>query len=314
MPIRTTLFALAASLLFVGSSFAQSRTTSGTAALDSEGTVRVENHEGQITIETWDRAEVRYEAVVQPESGAEFPDATVVRVQEDSRRFEIRTHYDESKAEDSGFWGGSNQNVMPVEYTLTVPRTAHVEIEDHESDIQVAGLEADVQVDTHDGAVTIRKQVGAAEIDSHDGPITVEEHSGALTIDTHDSRVRLRSVEGETEMDAHDVEVEADGLRGGLQLDAHDGDGRFGFAEVTGDVEIDTHDGGFMLVLPSGTGFDLHTDFSDDADLRADIDLAPYRISAGDDEDEVNYSGQVNGGGPRIELRSHDGSFEIRTQ
>jgi hypothetical protein len=32
----------------------------------------------------------------------------------------------------------------------------------------------------------------------------------------------------------------------------------------------------------------------------------------GDDEDEVNYEGAVNGGGPRLSLTAHDGAFEVR--
>lgn len=40
---------------------AQNRTSSGTTALNAEGIVVVDNDEGRITIEAWNRAEVRYE-------------------------------------------------------------------------------------------------------------------------------------------------------------------------------------------------------------------------------------------------------------
>jgi hypothetical protein len=295
---------------------AQDRTTSGTAALDAEGTVVVDNHEGWITIETWDRNEVKYEAVVRPEDDAEHPEATVVRVDRDDDRFGIRTEYDEDEetGDDGSFWSNS-QNIMPVEYTLTVPRTASVEVDDHESDIEVTGVGGPVDLDTHDGRIALTDQSGDADIESHDGPIRVENQSGALTVDTHDSDVRLRSVSSRVEIDAHDSDIEAEGLGGGLEVDTHGGNGRFAFDELTGDVEIDTHDSDFTLLVPAGAGFDLRTDFDDeDADLRADFDLAPYRISEGDDDDEVNYAGSVNGGGPRFSLSAHDGDFEIRTQ
>ena len=320
MSTRTLLSFLTIALLaFAGlgtSAVAQDRTTNGTAALDAEGTVVVDNHEGWVRIETWDRAEVKYEAVVRPEDDAEHPEATVVRVDRGDDRFVIRTEYDEDKETggDGSFWSNS-QNIMPVEYTLTVPRNARVEVDDHESDIEVTGAGGPVDLDTHDGRIMLTDQGGDADIESHDGPIRVENQSGALSIDTHDSDVRLRSVSGAVEIDAHDSDIEAEGLSGGLEIDTHDGDGRFAFDELTGDVEIDTHDGDFTLLLPAGAGFDLRTDFDDeDADLRADFDLAPYRISEGDDDDEVNYSGSVNGGGPRISLSTHDGDFEIRTQ
>lgn len=362
MSIRFALgYLLSVTLLILGSApvpvFAQDRTTSGTAPLDTDGTVLVDNHEGTITIETWDRAEVQYEAVVRPEAGADHPEATVVHVDEDDDRFALRTEYDESRADGNGdgllhrLFGGTSQNLMPVEYTLTVPRGARVEVEDHESDIDVQGLGGAVTIDTHDGTIALTDQDGRADLDSHDGairvqnqtgaltadthdgrielagqdgdarieshdgPIRVENHGGPVTIDTHDSDVRLRSVDGRVTIDTHDGDLDAEDLRGGLKIDTHGGSGQVGFAALTDDVDITTSDGDFTLTLPAGTGFDLRTDFDDeDAGLRADFDLSPYRRSMGDDDDEVNYSGRVNGGGPRVSLSGDDGDFEIRMQ
>lgn len=294
---------------------AQPRTTQGTAALDPGGTVVVENHEGRIAVETWDRAEVQYEAVVRSEEDAEHPEATKVRVDERADRFEIRTVYDESREGDdeSGWFGGNSQNIMPVTYTLTIPRTAPIEIEDHESEIRVEGGEGRTTIDTHDGTVTLTNRHGRAEIGTHDGPITVERHTGPLLIDTHDGRIRLATIDGRTEIETHDGQIEANELRGGLRVETHDGRGQFSFDALTDDVVIDTHGGTFTLTLPAEAGFDLQTDFDDDVDLRSDVDLSPYRI-VGDDEDEVNYEGSIRGGGPRLSFTAHDGSFELRTQ
>ncbi len=321
MSTRTVVLSVVtiAALLLGGtpeSAPAQARTTSGTAALDARGTVVVENHEGRVTVETWDREAVQYEAVVRPEEGADHPEATRVQVEEEEdRRFEIRTEYDESRVEEDGsgwFGGGTQQNIMPVEYRLTVPRGAAVEIADHESTIEVRGVEEELDLNTHGGSVTVADQAGPATLRSHGGPITVENQSGPLTIDTHDGRVRLYSVAARVEITAHDGRIEAEGLRGALAVRTHGGEGRFGFAELTGDVSLDTHDGDFAFSLPAGTGFDLRTDFSDDADLRGDFDLASVRVG-GDDEDEVNYEGSVNGGGPRLSLTAHGGAFEVRS-
>jgi hypothetical protein len=274
----------------------------------------VENHEGHITIEAWDRAEVKYEAVVRPEPDADHPEATTVQVDRGENRFVLRTEYDEDKEGDGSFWSWG-QNIMPVEYTLTVPRGARVEIDDHESDIRAQGFAGLVSIETHDGEIELTDLDGDTDLESHDGSIRVENQSGALTLDTHDSDVRLRSVSGRVEIDAHDSDIEAEGLRGGLDVSTHDGDSRFAFDELTDDVEIDTHDGDFTLLFRAGTGFDLRTDFDDeDADLRADFDLSPFRVVEDDDDDEVNYVGSVNGGGARVSFSTHDGDFDIRME
>jgi hypothetical protein len=123
----------------------------------------------------------------------------------------------------------------------------------------------------------------------------------------------LRNVTGRLTIDMHDGDVVAENLRGAFELDTHDGSADVAFAELTEDVEIDTHDARITLTFPGDAGFDLRTDFSDDADLDSDFDIASLRISD-DDDDEVNYRGAVNGGGPRIELESHDGRFTLRRQ
>lgn len=299
MSIRSfsLLPAVTAVLLLTGclsaSTVAQTRTTSGTEALSADGTVTVDNHEGRITIDTWARAEVRYEAVVRPERGADHPDATVVTVDRSSRRFTIRTEYDDAKG-NGGLFGGS-QNIMPVDYTLMVPRTARIEIDDHESEIAIRNGQADLSIDTHEG------------------PITVEMHAGDIEIDSHESRITMRSITGDLTIDRHEGRLHVDGLNGGLKLDTHEGDARILFATLTRDVRIDAHEGTFTLAMPSGAGFDLSTDFDDDADLDATFDLGPYRVRD-DDDDEANYRGRIHGGGPRIRLSSHDGRFEIRTR
>ena len=66
----------------------------------------MDNHEGAITLRTWNRNAVKYEAAVRPEDDADHPEATVVKVDSAADRFEARTEYDESKGDDGGFWGG----------------------------------------------------------------------------------------------------------------------------------------------------------------------------------------------------------------
>ncbi len=136
---------------------------------------------------------------------------------------------------------------MPVEYTLRVPRTARVEVEVHESEIQVQGLNGPAALGTHDGSIRLTDQSGATEIESHDGPIQVEGHSGPLAVSPHDSSIRLRSVDGRVTIDARDSEIDAEDLRGGLEVDTHEESGWFAFARLTGDVDISTDDGDFEI-------------------------------------------------------------------
>lgn len=266
------------------------QTYSDTVPLADGGTVTIDNHEGSITVTTWDRADVRYEARVEAERGADHPERTTVSASRSGGRLSLETEHDASGI--IGFFGG--QNIMPVHYTLTVPQTARLTIDDHESNIEVTGLQGELQIDTHEG------------------PITIAEQQGHVAIDAHESRMRLRDVAGSVAIDSHEGEVTGENMRGGLEIDGHDVRADVAFAALEEDVYIDVHEGTYTLTLPPRAGFDLDTDFDDDASLRSDFDLSAIRLD--DDDDEVNYRGAVNGGGPRIYLSSHDGRFTLRAR
>lgn len=303
--MRVFLLLFSLSLLALLPARAQeARTVSDTVPLAAGGSVTIDNHEGSITVTTWDRDEVRYEARIEAERGASHPERTTVVVDRSDRHLDLRTEYEKSGG---GFFGWNNQNIMPVHYTVTMPRTARLVIDDHESDIEVTGLGAELDIDTHEGPITVADQQGALRIDAHESAIAVTGQQGGLVIDTHESRMRLRDVAGRVEIDTHDGEVTAENLSGSFEMNTHDGRADLTFAALE-DVRIDSHDGTFTLTLPPAAGFDLDTDFNSDADLEASFDLSALRLG----DDDANYRGAVNGGGPRIRLSSHDGRFRLR--
>lgn len=336
--LRPLLYAILLGLFCAHGAVAQTpaRTLSDTVPLDTDGEVHIDNHEGRIIVDTWDRAEVRYEIRIMPTDDDPEAEKTEIEIDRRANRLRLATVHAEGDDESSVFgfsfdrgwqWGGTD--IPAVHYALTVPRTARIDIEDHESEIDVSGLQATLRIDTHEGPITVsahRGDVfidnhdsetelqdieGELEIDTHDGPVSVADHRGGLIVESHDSEMDLRAITGFVEIDTHDGELTLVDLRGGFRLDAHEADADVSIAELSDDVDIDTHDGRIVLRLAADAAFDLRTDFDEDVDLDSDFDLAPIRISD-EDDDEVNYRGAINGGGPRIYLSSHDGDFDLR--
>ena len=276
------------------SAHAQAQRISDTVALDPDGSVSIDNHEGSITVTTWDRDAVQYEAEIDAPEGSDQLRNTTIDVNHTSRSLRLATEQRDPDENGSWFSWNDGNDIPDVHYTIRMPRTARLTIDDHESEIEVTGLQA------------------ALRIDTHEGPITVTDQTGEVTIDSHESRTDLRNVTGRLTIDTHDSDIVVESLRGAFELDMHDGSADVAFAELTDDVEIDTHEARITLTIPGEAGFDLRTDFGDDADLDSDFDIARLRIADADDDDEVNYRGAVNGGGPRVELESHDGRFTLR--
>lgn len=155
-------------------------------------------------------------------------------------------------------------------------RTAALTVDDHESTIDVTGPAGRIEIDTHEGHMDLRRLAGRLAVDTHDGDLIVEE------------------------------------LEGGFRFEAHDGSASVSSAALGTPVFADTHDGDVPLTLPAGTGFDLNTDFDDDVNVFSDFDLSAIR--RGGEDDDVNYWGAVDGGGPVIHLESHDGDFTLRSR
>jgi DUF4097 and DUF4098 domain-containing protein YvlB len=73
-------------------------------------------------------------------------------------------------------WFTNNRSLPLVHYTISMPATASLNIDDHNASVRVSGLRGDLNIDTHNG------------------PVDVDNHSGALTVDGHNSRVRAQFV------------------------------------------------------------------------------------------------------------------------
>ena len=317
--LYTLLAATVLSLCVAPSTVAQdpARTVSDAVPLAPDGEVTVDTHEGTITVTTWERDRVRYEAEVMPTD--EDPDAekVTIRARSGDDRLRLATDHEDGDDESTVFgfdedgfrWGGID--IPAVHYTIRMPRSAALRLDDHESAIEVTGLAGALHIDTHEGPATVTDQHGAVSIDSHEGPISITNQSGDVTLETHEGRMDLRNITGRLSVDTHEGTLSVEELEGSLRFDAHDGTVSASFATVSDDVHIDTHEGDATLTLPPTSGIDLNTDFDDDVDLRSDFDLSAIRIG---DEDEPNYRGDINGGGPELYLEADDGDVALRTR
>ena len=321
-PFRALLATAILGLVLAPAALAQApaRTVSDTVPLATDGEVTVDNHEGRITVTAWDRNQVRYEAEIMPTDEDPEAEKVTIQVQSSNDRLHLATEHEEGDDESTVFgfdedgfrWGGIN--IPAVHYTLKVPRSAALTIDDHESRIDVTGLAGHLRIDTHEGPITVERQRGAVTVDSHESPISVTDQKGDVTIDTHEGRMELHRITGRLSVDTHEGELTAEEMEGDVRFESHDGSARVSFATFSDDMFADTHEGDVTLTLPVGTGFDLDTNLDDDADVISDFNLSSIRQADEDDDDEVNYRGDVNGGGPVIRFESHEGDLTLRSR
>ena len=297
--LRTLAAALLVLPLLAGAALAQddTRTLSDTVPLAADGRVSIDTYKGSITVTTWDRDEVRYAVTVAPDGDPELVADTRTAIDRSDTRIRFETDYDDAQttASRDGGWRsmftGSGTRLPFAHYTLTIPRTASLDINDYKSEIDVRDLQAELNVETYKGTMQLEAIDGPADVETYKGSGTLRAITGALSLDTYKGRLRVED------------------LTGSVEVDTYKGDVEVIFAEATGDVEAETYKGEVTVYLPAGTGFDLDAELGDRADLRGDFDVERFR--SGEDEDN-DYRGAVNGGGIEMEFDSYKGTFRIR--
>src|SRR6266498_5444915 len=194
-----------------------------TVAVDRDGLVSVKTYKGTVAVTTWDRPEVRVDALVEPDGdyreSREKVRWTEVRISGGGASIEIKSDYDEVKHHERGFLGifDIETGSLPfVRYTIQMPATARLQIHDYKSGINVSNLKADVKLHTYKGTVKVAGLDGAARVDTYKGDVRIEfaRFSRASRFDTHKGEIDVRLPK-----DSH-FELDADtGRRGDIESD-----------------------------------------------------------------------------------------------
>jgi hypothetical protein len=184
-----------------------------TYALTPEGRVQLDNINGDVHISTWDRNEVKVDAIKYAGTKERLDEA---RIEVDSGKdhLSIRTKYPDH---DRTFNWGSRNNPAGVEYNLTVPRTVRLdEIKLINGGLDIAGVTGEVHASCINGRLEARDLAGRAELS------TVNGHLEATFDTLPGSSIQLNSVNGSLNLtipsDAK-AEVEASTLNGGIEND-----------------------------------------------------------------------------------------------
>ncbi|HMF07482.1 MAG TPA: DUF4097 family beta strand repeat-containing protein [Thermoanaerobaculia bacterium] len=184
-----------------------------TVPLDKDGRVTVDTFKGSVDVKTWDRPEIQIDARIEPDGDdrdqAEKVKLTEIRISGSGAAVAIRSDY--HAVEHSHFFGlfWGDDGTMPfVRYTIQMPATCKLEIEDYKSETRVAGLSSDLKLHTYKGTARVTGLDGAARVDTYKGDVRVE-----FARYSHDSRFETYKGEVEVRM-PRDSRFELDGEAG----------------------------------------------------------------------------------------------------
>jgi len=257
-----------------------------TYPLNSNGRVSLSNVNGSVTIDTWDRNEVKLEAVKTADDKERLSE---VEIQIDARKdyLSVETNYDNWKRDSNRVW--KNYGKLNVDYRLTVPRGAVLdEIETVNGSVTISNTTNITKASTVNGQVVATNLRGTANLSTVNGK--VEANFDQLQ---SSSKISLNTVNGQVQLmipsDAN-ATVKADTVNGSINNDfglpvrkgqyvGRDLYGKIGSGEVQ--IRLNSVNGGLFIKRKD-----------DGKNVNPSVNLLPAKSE--DDEDSIDIEDAPN--------------------
>jgi len=184
-----------------------------TYAMTPDGRIELDNINGDVHISSWDQNQVKVDAVKYADTKERLEEAKI-EIDSGKDYLSIRTKYPDH---DRNWNWGSHNNPASVEYTLTVPRTAHLdEIKLINGALDITGVSGEVKASCINGRLEAHNLVGRAQLETINGRL--DARFDALA----GPSVELSSVNGSVDLtipsDAK-AQLEASTVSGGINND-----------------------------------------------------------------------------------------------
>lgn len=206
---------------------------------------------------------------------------------------------------------------------IRVPRAADVAVRTGDGAIEVDAIAGSLDLRTGDGHIAIRGAHGGVRAHTGDGAIEARDLTGDIDASTGDGSIAVDRARGAIRLHSGDGAIEARDLDG--TIDASSGDGNVTLAGRFDGLAAHSSDGGLTAVAAPGSRVlqPWHLDTSDGpVSLRIPTDLAAHLQARTGDGHVTStiplqqlggsrVAGDLNGGGPPIDIRTGDGPIEL---
>lgn len=177
-----------------------------------------------------------------------------------------------------------------MEIDVWAPRTSDVSLRTGDGRVELAGLSGRIEAQTGDGAIRARQLSGVVSLRSGDGHITAEGIVGSLMVDTRDGGADVRGRFSGLGVESGDGRVDVTLERG---------------SDLAQGGSVESGDGRITVRVPQDMKltFDARTE---DGALHVGLPITVHESGG-----RRSVAGEINGGGPRLRVRSRDGSVRI---
>jgi DUF4097 and DUF4098 domain-containing protein YvlB len=188
-------------------------------------------------------------------------------------------------------------------------------------DVEVADIRSDVQITTGGGEISLSNIRGNAEITTGGGEIEAEEIHGDFNATTGGGSISLTTVIGNVNVKTAGGDIDLDDIQGGLEVGTVGGDVE---AVITlkdfsknHAITIKTGGGDIVLTIPADMPATIEAEIRqrsrrwEDYQIQSDFPLKIITREEGRYR-YIEATGDINGGGDPIQIKSHGGDISIQ--
>jgi DUF4097 and DUF4098 domain-containing protein YvlB len=245
-----------------------------TVPLRSGSELRLANVNGAVTVEAWDRDEVKIEAEKRVKAGSterarQILEQVKIVVAQDAKGVRIETKIPKRG---NGFfdWMFGNEVSVNVTYRLHVPRRAALDMVNVNGGMTVTGTRGRARMETTNGAIEVTDVEGDLELGTVNGGIGVRRSAGAL---------RASTTNGSIEAELRDLPAASD----------------LTFETTNGHVSLRLPREARLSIDAATTNGRVHSDFTVE----------------GGQPGKHSLRGDINGGGGKLYIRTTNGGVDI---
>jgi hypothetical protein len=171
--------------------------------------------------------------------------------------------------------------------------------------ISLAAISGPVLASTSGGSIRLRSSGGDADLRTSGGSILIGDVGGTVHARTSGGSITIERAAGPVTANASGGSIEIEEVRGAINAETSGGSVRAYLSEPPGaDSSLRTAGGGITVVLADGVGVDI--------DARANRVTSEFEVAGdGAEHDDDELVGAINGGGPRLRLRTSGGGIRV---
>jgi DUF4097 and DUF4098 domain-containing protein YvlB len=192
--------------------------------------------------------------------------------------------------------------------------TGNVKILTHSGEIHVASAGAGADLKSYGGDIRIGPVMGDLKARTLAGEIRAGAVTGSAVLETSGGDIRVESIGGTAGVRTGGGDIVLPGVRGSIDAETGGGDVRVAVLsrEIRGGASIRDSGGDVTLTLPSDFHGELELEVRDSDPEEALIRSDFPEVAVTRQHGSQRASGTLNGGGPRIVVRTHSGTIRVR--